>query len=102
MGAYAMNDELMREAWSLLQVVGVSGVAGWMATRLLDPGLATRGLALLAGLFGCYAGSWTLELTGWPPGPTIAGESVMGAFAGALAICAFLKLVSVGLDGPRW
>ncbi len=97
-----LGSALMREAWMLFQVVSVAALAGWVASRLLDPGITTRGLPLLAGLFGVYVGSWILEQTGWPSGPTLAGESIAAALAGALGICGFIKLVSLGAAGPRW
>ncbi len=95
------DQELMSQVWSLAQVTAIAAGAGWTAERLLDTGVQTRGLPLLAGLFGLYVGPYLLDLTGWYGGPTIAGHPLVAAFAGAVAICAFLKLVGLGAAGSR-
>lgn len=95
------DPDLMSQAWSLLQITAVAAAAGWTAERLLDTGVHSRGLPLLAGLFGLYLGPYLLDMTGWEGGPTVAGFPLAAAFAGALAICAFLKLVNLGAAGPR-
>jgi len=96
------DPELLGQAWGLFQLVAVAALAGWTAERLLDTGVRTRGLPFLSGLFGLYVGPHLLDLTGFPTGPEIAGEPLIAAFAGALAICGFLKLASLGAAGPRW
>ena len=95
------DPEIGQQAWTLLQVVAVAATAGWTAERLLDTGVETRGLPLLAGLFGLYLGPHIIDMTGWPGGPAIAGHPLAPAFAGALAVCGFLKLASLGAAGPR-
>jgi hypothetical protein len=35
-------------------------------------------------------------------GPEIAGQPLLAAFAGALFICGFLKLATLGAAGARW
>jgi uncharacterized membrane protein YeaQ/YmgE (transglycosylase-associated protein family) len=95
------DPELGRQAWGLLQVVAVAATAGWTAERLLDTGVETRGLPLLAGLFGLYIGPHMLDGLGWPSGPTIAGHPLVAAFAGALAVCTFLKFASLATAGSR-
>ena len=97
----AYDPEFMNQVWSLAQVTAIAAAAGWTAERLLDTGVQTRGLPLLSGLFGLYLGPYLLDLTGWYGGPSLAGHPLAPAFAGALAICAFLKLVSLGAAGPR-
>jgi uncharacterized membrane protein YeaQ/YmgE (transglycosylase-associated protein family) len=100
---FGMNDpELVGQAWSLLQLVVVAALAGWMAERLLDTGVHTRGLPFLSGLFGLYVGPQLLDWAGWPAGPLIAGQPLFAAFAGALVVGGFLKLASLGAAGPRW
>ena len=93
---------LVSNAWDLLQLVVVAALAGWATERLLDTGVRTRGLPFLSGLFGLYVGPYLLDMTGWPAGPTIAGEPLFAAFAGSLAIGCFLKLASLGAAGSRW
>jgi hypothetical protein len=76
-------------------------LAGWISERALDTGLGIRGIAPLAGLVGLYAGRALWGWTGWSVGPLVAGFAVVPALAGALATCAVLKLVGLGLAGPR-
>jgi uncharacterized membrane protein YeaQ/YmgE (transglycosylase-associated protein family) len=98
----AYEPEMVGQAWDLLQLVVVAGLAGWSAERLLDTGVHTRGLPFLSGLFGLYVGPRLLEVAGWPMGPTVAGQPLFAAFAGALLIGGFLKLATLGAAGPRW
>jgi uncharacterized membrane protein YeaQ/YmgE (transglycosylase-associated protein family) len=95
------DPELGRQAISLIQVMAIAATAGWTADRLLDTGVETRGLPLLAGLFGVYIGPYLLQLTGWPPGPMLAGHPVLAAFGGAIVVCGFLKLASLATAGSR-
>jgi uncharacterized membrane protein YeaQ/YmgE (transglycosylase-associated protein family) len=95
------DPELLHEALSLLQTTGIALLFGWAAERLLDTGLAVRGLPLLCGVSGLYAGTWVFTLAGWPHGPRLAGQALLPAFAGALAVATIFKLVSLGVDGPR-
>ena len=97
----AYDPRLLSEAWSLAELVVVAALAGWSAERLLDTGVRSRGLPFLSGLFGLYIGPWVLDMTGVPMGPTIAGQPLIAAFAGALLIGGFLKLASLGTAGPR-
>ncbi len=94
--SHAYEPELLSQAWTLVQLVVVAGLAGWVAERLLDTGVRTRGLPFLSGLFGLYVGPRVLDLAGWPAGPEIAGQPLFAAFAGALLIGGFLKLASLG------
>src|SRR5439155_10112367 len=52
------DPELLHEAARVAQVVLVAAAAGSAAERIMRPGLAIRGLSLLAGLAGLYAGGW--------------------------------------------
>ena len=85
---------------SLVQLALIAGVVGWLAERLLNTGMSTRGLPLLAGLFGIYLSSHFSFLPA--DGPVLAGHALIPAFAGAFAVCSFLKLASLGMAGPRW
>jgi uncharacterized membrane protein YeaQ/YmgE (transglycosylase-associated protein family) len=100
LGVY--DPELTGQAWDVVCLIVVAALAGWTAERLLDTGVRTRGLPFLSGLFGLYVGPHLLAYAGWPSGPLVAGQPLVAAFAGALAICAFLKLASLGAAGPRW
>ena len=96
------DSGLVSNAWGLLHLVIVAGLAGWSTERLLDTGVRTRGLPFLSGLFGIYVGPYLLDMAGWPVGPIIAGQPLFAAFAGALVVSCFLKLASLGAAGPRW
>jgi len=98
---HAVEPELLGQAWDIVQLVTIAGLAGWSAERLLDTGVHTRGLPFLSGLFGLYVGPRVLDLTGWPVGPVVAGQPLVAAFAGALLIGGFLKLASLGMAGSR-
>ena len=90
-----------RELLSVVQLALVAGLVGWVADFLLDTGVSTRGLPLLAGLFGIYLSSHFSFLQ-IDVGPVLAGHAVLPAFAGAVTVCSFLKLASLGMAGPRW
>ena len=84
------DPELLREGTRLAHLVLLSAAAGLTAERLLRPGLAVRGLALLVGLGGFYAGSWLL------------GQPLLPPIVGALGVCLLVKLAAIGAAGPRW
>ncbi len=96
------DPELLGEASRLAQLLLVSAAAGAAAERILRPGVNVRGVSLLAGLAGLYAGGWLWALGGWSPGPAILGHPVLPSIVGALAICLVLKLAALGAAGPRW
>src|SRR5258705_10484107 len=98
---HAYEPELLSQAWALVQLVVVAGLAGWSAERVLDTGVHTRGLPFLSGLFGLYIGPRILDLTGWPMGPEVAGQPLFAAFAGALLIGGVLQLPTPGRAGGR-
>ena len=68
------DPAIVEQAWSLLQLVVVAAMAGWVAERVLDTGVQSRGLPFLSGLFGLYVGPHLLGLIGWPSGPVIGGQ----------------------------
>jgi uncharacterized membrane protein YeaQ/YmgE (transglycosylase-associated protein family) len=98
---HAYEPQVLGQAWTILQLVVVAFVAGWTAERVLDTEVHTRGLSLLSGLFGLYVGPRLLEMTGWPTGPEVAGQPVLGAIVGAMVIGSFLKLASLGTPSAR-
>ena len=105
---YAVDPEPARElaqsAWGLAQLAALALLVGWLAERVLDPGVRIRGVAFMSGIVGFYTGPMLWSLTGLGSGPTLAGYALIPAFAGAMAVCAVLKLVSLGMEGsgPRW
>jgi uncharacterized membrane protein YeaQ/YmgE (transglycosylase-associated protein family) len=95
------EPHLVTQVLTLAQLGVVAAVVGWFAERLLNTGVSTRGLPLLAGLFGIYLGSHFSFLPG-TMGPMLAGHALLPAFAGAFVVCSFLKLAGLGFAGPRW
>jgi uncharacterized membrane protein YeaQ/YmgE (transglycosylase-associated protein family) len=88
-------------AWTILQAGALGIAVGWTADKLVETGLRIRGIALAAGLVGVYAGSWAWTAIGWPRGPSLAGQPLIPAFAGALAVCAVLKVFAAGVESSR-
>jgi uncharacterized membrane protein YeaQ/YmgE (transglycosylase-associated protein family) len=97
-----MHTATMMDLQQLAAVMAIAIMAGVMAEILLETGVHSRGLPVLAGLFGLYVGHWLFEVTGMPVGPVIAGYPILPAFVGAFGFCAFAKLASLGAAGPRW
>ena len=98
---YGDESQVMTQMLSLAQLAVIAASVGWLAERLLNTGVSTRGLPLLAGLFGIYLSSHVSFLPTLD-GPSLAGHALLPAFAGAFAVCSFLKLASLGMAGPRW
>lgn len=97
-----VEPDVLGHVCNVLQLAGIAAIAGWAADRLLDIELPVRGIPLFCGLAGLYAGSWLWSVGGWEPGPVLAGQALLPAFAGALVVSAVFKLVSIGSAGPRW
>ena len=97
---YGTETHMAAQALSLTQLAVVAAAVGWFAERLLNTGVSTRGLPLLAGLFGIYLSSHVSFLQ--VDGPQLAGQALVPAFAGAFVVCSFLKLANLGMAGPRW
>lgn len=96
-----METNLVTQVLTLSQLAIIAAVVGWFAERLLNTGITTRGLPLLAGLFGIFLSS-RLSFLNAVDGPSLAGQALLPAFLGAFAVCSFLKLASLGMAGPRW
>jgi hypothetical protein len=99
---YAMEQQAADQAFRVVQATAVAMLVGWIVERALDTGLRVRGLGLLAGLVGLYAGAWIWAYGGWGHGPMFGDLALAPTIAGAFAVCGFLKLVGLGLAGPRW
>jgi uncharacterized membrane protein YeaQ/YmgE (transglycosylase-associated protein family) len=96
-----VEPQFMAQVLSLAQLAVVAAAVGWIAEWILNTGVTTRGLPLLAGLFGIYLGS-ELSFLHLIDGPTLAGQALVPAFMGAFVVCSFLKLANLGFAGPRW
>jgi len=97
----AADPHVVTQLLNLAQLGLVAAAVGWFAERLLNTGVSTRGLPLLAGLFGIYLSSHVSFLP-LADGPMLAGQALLPAFAGTFVVCSFLKLANLGLAGPRW
>jgi uncharacterized membrane protein YeaQ/YmgE (transglycosylase-associated protein family) len=98
----APAQDLADHVVQMTHLGGVALLVGWLAERTVDTGFRTRGLALVAGAVGCYTGSSLCSMTGWDAGPVVWGWALLPSLAGAFAVCGLLKLVSLGVAGPRW
>src|SRR5262249_35689558 len=87
---------------SIAQLAIVAFLGGSMGGRLLGVRFRARGLPLLCGLLGLYAGSWLWSVGGWDGGPMVGGFGLLPAVAGALAVAGFVRLVELGLAGSSW
>jgi hypothetical protein len=94
--------DLLDQAFRAVQTTAAAMLSGWLAERVFDTGLPARGIGLLAGLLGLYVGSWVWAWGGWDAGPTFGSFPIAPAIAGAFGVCAILKLVGLGLAGPKW
>lgn len=92
---------VLDEAYRAAGTAAGAMLAGWLSERALDTGLGIPGIAPLAGFLGLYAGRAIWSWTGWSAGPLVVGFPVVPAIAGTLAVCTALKLVGLGLAGPR-
>ena len=93
---------MANEAYGLASTVATAMLAGWIAERTIDTGTTTRGTAPLAGLLGLYVGRALWTWGDWNSGPVVAGFPIVPSIAGAFLVCGFLKLVRLGVAGPRW
>ena len=96
------NANLLEHGIALMQVAGIALLSGWTVSRLVDLGGEVRGLSFLAGLVGFYAGSWFGSLHGLSGGVLLAGHPLVPALLGVLCVGMILKLLVLGLAGPRW
>src|SRR6185369_9811718 len=75
----APAQDLADNVVQMTHLGGVALLAGWLAERTVDTGFRVRGLALLAGAIGCYAGSSLWEMAGWEAGPVVWGYAILPA-----------------------
>jgi hypothetical protein len=97
-----LDADLFDQLAGIIQVTTIAFLAGSLGGRLLGVGVRARGLPLLCGLTGLYAGTWLWNVGGWDGGPAIAGYGLLPALAGALAVAGFVRLVELAVAGPRW
>jgi len=85
---------------SLLVIIVVGIVAGWLAGRVMDGGGFGLIGDLLVGLVGAFIGDWLLPRLGVHLGVGIVGL-IINAFIGAVVLLLILRLVSGGGLGYR-
>ena len=95
------EPHLVAQVFNLVELGVIAAVVGWLAERLLNTGVSTRGLPVLAGLFGIYLSSH-LSFLPITSGPVLGEHALLPAFVGAFGVCSFLKLATLGFAGPRW
>ena len=96
------SDPVLSHAVGAAQATAMAMLAGWLVERVLDTGLRIPAIGPIAGLVGSWIGTWLWAWGGWDVGPSIGGFAIVPAVAGAFAVCGALKLVALGMAGPRW
>jgi uncharacterized membrane protein YeaQ/YmgE (transglycosylase-associated protein family) len=86
---------------SLLVIILVGIIAGWLAGRVMEGGGFGLIGDLLVGLIGAFIGNWLLPRLGVHLGTGIV-PAILNAFIGAVVLLLLLRLVSGGLGRRRW
>jgi uncharacterized membrane protein YeaQ/YmgE (transglycosylase-associated protein family) len=87
---------------SLLVILIVGIVAGWLAGRVMAGGGFGLIGDLIVGLIGAFIGDWLLPRLGIHLGTGIVAL-ILNAFIGAVVLLLILRLVGGGWRGrPRW
>jgi uncharacterized membrane protein YeaQ/YmgE (transglycosylase-associated protein family) len=85
---------------SLLVIVFVGIVAGWLAGRVMDGGGFGLIGDLLVGLLGAFIGNWLLPKLGIHLGVGLVA-AILNAFIGAVVLLLILRLLSGGFGYRR-
>jgi uncharacterized membrane protein YeaQ/YmgE (transglycosylase-associated protein family) len=80
---------------SLLVIIFVGIVAGWLAGQVMDSGGFGLIGDLIVGLLGAFIGDWLLPRLGIHLGVGIVA-AIMNAFIGAIVLLLILRLVNGG------
>jgi uncharacterized membrane protein YeaQ/YmgE (transglycosylase-associated protein family) len=80
---------------SLLVIILVGIIAGWLAGRVMEGGGFGLIGDLLVGLIGAFVGDWLLPKLGIHLGTGVVA-AIMNAFIGAVAFLLVLRLLSGG------
>jgi uncharacterized membrane protein YeaQ/YmgE (transglycosylase-associated protein family) len=86
---------------SLLVIIIVGIVAGWLAGRVMEGGGFGLVGDLLVGLIGAFIGDWLLPRLGIHLGVGIVAL-IINAFIGAIVLLLLLRLVGGGYRGRGW
>ena len=85
---------------SLIVIVVVGIVAGWLAGRVMEGGGLGLIGDLIVGLLGAFVGDWLLPRLGIHIGNGIIAL-IINAFVGAVVLLLILRLVTGWRGGPR-
>jgi uncharacterized membrane protein YeaQ/YmgE (transglycosylase-associated protein family) len=86
---------------SLLVIIVVGIVAGWLAGRVMEGGGFGLIGDLLVGLIGAFIGDWLLPRLGVHLGAGMVAL-IINAFIGAVVLLLLLRLIGGGFYGRRW
>ena len=86
---------------SLLVIIVVGIVAGWLAGRVMEGGGFGLIGDLIVGLLGAFIGDWLLPRLGIHLGTGIIAL-IINAFVGAVVLLLILRLVTGWRGGARW
>ena len=86
---------------SLLIILIVGIVAGWLAGRVMDGGGFGLIGDLIVGLIGAFIGDWLLPQLGIHLGTGML-SLILNAFIGAVVLLLILRLVGGGFGRRRW
>jgi len=85
---------------SLLVIILVGIIAGWLAGRVMEGGGFGLIGDLLVGLVGAFVGDWLLPRLGIHLGAGVVA-AIMNAFIGAVVFLLILRLLSAGFGYRR-
>ncbi|WP_257165265.1 GlsB/YeaQ/YmgE family stress response membrane protein [Bradyrhizobium sp. SRS-191] len=85
---------------SLLVILFVGIVAGWLAGRVMDGGGFGLIGDLVVGLLGAFVGNWLLPRLGIHLGVGLVA-AIINAFIGAVVLLLVLRLIGGGFGGRR-
>jgi uncharacterized membrane protein YeaQ/YmgE (transglycosylase-associated protein family) len=85
---------------SLLVIIFVGIVAGWLAGRVMEGGGFGLIGDLLVGLVGAFIGNWLLPKLGIHLGVGLVA-AILNAFIGAVVLLLILRLIGGGFGGRR-
>ncbi|MGJ5177320.1 GlsB/YeaQ/YmgE family stress response membrane protein [Bradyrhizobium oligotrophicum] len=86
---------------SLLVILFVGIVAGWLAGRVMEGGGFGLIGDLIVGLLGAFIGNWLLPRLGIHLGVGLVA-AIVNAFIGAVVLLLVLRLIGGGFGRRRW
>jgi uncharacterized membrane protein YeaQ/YmgE (transglycosylase-associated protein family) len=99
--SFAWGPAMNLSNQSLLVILIVGIVAGWLAGRVMEGGGFGLIGDLIVGLIGAFIGDWLLPRIGIHLGSGIV-VLILNAFIGAVVLLLLLRLVGGGWGRRRW